>query len=248
MKSPNPESIRFAKQLKRDLQTRAHESGNRRSVVFRMPRTVFKEAGNWKRRGSSNTEEIERALEAEHVHWDLSLSACAFDAYVCFSLDELPTRAPIESCGSERDLLSEIQSQLHALLEGGVDERIDIQGADDGLLDVMRGFGSAEAEVEYQRTRTAQRPDLVLEGPSGQRGVVELEAGDPRENSTFQVLKYMNISGADYGVLITARPSNEWIERNTKEMLDLMRPTKPNAWLVYTRACEGEGLSLARIN
>lgn len=222
----------FARHIRTEIELRSGNSEGRKTVVFRKIRKVLDESGGWKRRGTKNVSLIVDALVAEGVHWLGDLQDDDLDDIVWFGLHPMPRRAPIGRLDSERALREYIERNYGALFE---------------TVRELEGLDLVAAELEYQTTPSLQRPDVVFVDVNGEFVVVELEVGDPRENSPFQILKYMNAAHARLGVLITARPSDAVLEENIREALAMMRPTKRNIWLVYElRSPEGK-LSLRSI-
>jgi len=228
-----PNSDAYAEELCESIDRRSAHSDSRLTVVFRKVRTVVRESGGGGRRGTVNVPEIEAALRRSKIQWDEDLARADFDTYVCFSLGELPRRMKPQPMQSEDALRQKICEEYPVLFEEH---------------HPLKDLRLESAETKYQHSRAAQQPDLVLAYPDGRRAVVELEVRDPQENSTFQILKYMNATNASLGVLITAYPSSRWIEENTVEMLDMMKPTKPNFWFVYGFDEETHNLNLEFFN
>lgn len=228
----HPGSVEFARRIRAEVQNRTLESEGRMSVVFRKVRTVFQEAGGWSRRGSENVGLVVDALNAEKVYWRGDLEDDDFDDIVWFALYPIQGRPPVAKLSTERDLRTHMEANYRLLFD---------------RVQELGGLELVAAEVEYQRTPSELRPDLLFTDSEGRSVVVELEVGDPQENSAFQVLKYMNAADARLGVLITARSSNDLLELNMKEALDLMKPEKPNIWLVYSLSPPDGRLSLAQV-
>ena len=214
----HPGSVEFADNIRAEIEERTEQSDGRKTVVFRKLRTVLRESGGWARRGSENVGLIVDALNAEQIYWNCDLAEIDIDDYVCFSLHQIQQRTPVATFGSERGLMAHIEANYRLLFDQG---------------EAMTGLEMVASEVEYQRTPSSQRADMLFTDSKGQPIVIELEVGDPQENSAFQILKYMNATDARLGVLITARPSDELLERNTREILALMGSKKPNLWLIY---------------
>ncbi len=208
----------FAQKIRVDIRARTDDTGGRKTVVSRKLRTVLDEAGGWKKKGSCNVGLIEDALSAAGVHTDCVLGEADIDTYVWFADHPIRRRQAVPLFDSERALVSFIESN-YRLLFNGVPELAAVE--------------LVAAEVEYQRTPTAERPDLVFLDPERRLIVAEVEVGDPQGNSAFQVLQYMNVADARLGVLITACPSSAALEENVKEALELMGPEKPTIWLKY---------------
>jgi hypothetical protein len=211
----------FAADIGQAIDDRRRSSGNRKAVVDRKLRTVLLDSGGWKRRGENNLRQIAAALDGHGIHtdWDLSDERLTLDSYIWFSRHPIRRRdigpTPFKK---ESDLIKFI-AENHQALFRGIPE-----------LERLRWLGS---EVEYQLTPSEKRPDIEFENPAGKRIVVEVELGDPQENSTFQLRKYMSDSKADIGVLVTARPSSADLEDLIRETFRDMEPRRPAIWLWY---------------
>ena len=211
-------SVDFAESIRAEIKQRVSESAGRKDVVWRTLRTVLADAGGWSRKGSSNIRKVEAALDSAGVFRDCEFAGMDLDEPVYFALHPLPKRVPVPRFVSERALIDFIKRN-YLLLFKDVPELSDVD--------------LVGAEVEFQTSSREERPDLVFRNSDRRFVVVEVEVGDPQENSAFQVLKYMNAADASLGVLITARPSSASLETNVREALDLMKPEKPNVWLMY---------------
>jgi hypothetical protein len=229
----HPGSVEFADSIRADIEERTEQSDGRKTVVFRKLRTVLRESGGWVRRGSENVGLIVDALNAGQVYWNCDLAEIDIDDYVCFSLHPIQQRTPVAMFGSERGLMAHIEANYRVLFD---------------QVEALTGLEMVASEVEYQRTPSSQRADMLFTDSKGKRIVIELEVGDPQESSAFQILKYMNASNARLGVLITARPSRRTLEMNMREALELMKPEKPNIWLVYTVSSQTGKLALKLFN
>ncbi len=217
-KRNKPTPADLAEKIREDIRSRTRDTGGRKTVVSKKLRTVLKESGGWKKKGSRNVGRIEDALDAADVHTDRVLGEADIDAYIWFADHPIRRRQAVPLFDSERALISFIKAN-YLLMFSRVPE--------------LAGVELVAAEVEYQHTSTEERPDLVFRDAKGRLVAVEVEVGDPQGNSAFQVLQYMNTTDARLGVLITAHPSSALLEANVREALDSMRPAKPTIWLEY---------------
>lgn len=211
----------FAAEIGQAIDDRRRSSGNRKAIVDRKLRTVLLDSGGWKRRDTNNLRQIAEALDGHGIHTDRDLTdkRLTLDSYIWFSRHPIRRRevGPLPF-KKEPELITFIAENHQALFQG---------------IPELQNLRWLASEVEYQLTPSLDRADMEFENPAGDRIVVEVEFGDPKDNSAFQLRKYMADSKAVFGVLITGRPSSKDLEDLVSEALDDMDPRRRTIWLQY---------------
>ncbi len=211
----------YARQLGRDIDKAMSDSDGRRAVVSRKLRTVLYESGRWKRRGTDNIQQIIDAHARHKIHCDRDLADArlSLDSFVSFGRRPIRLRdvAPTPFA-SEPELVDFIVEHHDSLFRGYPE---------------LRNLTPAGTEVEYRLGPKETRPDIVFKTSNGGLVVVEVELGDPQENSAFQLRTYMRNTGAKLGVLFTARPSSTDLEETVLDALEDMADRHRTFWMWY---------------
>lgn len=99
--------------------------------------------------------------------------------------------------------------------------------------------GGRKKEREYFYEDTSVFPDLVFRSAQGGIVVVELERGDPKDESVNQLERYLDAAAKRHGmpvsgVLITGSPRRAAQRRQFNDHLTLLRKRHPDiTWLSY---------------
>jgi hypothetical protein len=227
--SRTPETC--AADLSRELAEAVREGHSR---IRRYIGTLIEESG-WKKRSHPRLAELDAALRAEGLTTSVNITdiGLPLGAWVRIARSPFPPRRTGAQFGNEKD--------LNAFLEAHhIETFANVPGLD--------GFSLIGPEVRVEFGGEERFVDLVFEDPDGTTVVVELEKGDPPDDSVMQLQGYLNAyrqqgAKALRGVLITGIPDNPQHELVILDALDGLRTDFPVEWYTYE-----VGVTLERVD
>lgn len=211
----------YATTLAQDLeQARANVAAGR-VTISRQVNTLVNRCG-WSKRSSSNVRIIVDALDRAGVYADVDLSDLRLPWRSKVWLSDTPW--PDRKLGRvlvDEASLNRFLRKYHDTVFAAIPELRDVT------------FVGSEVRRKFHEERRSI--DLVFRDPDGTFVAVELERGDPKDDSAMQLRRYMEVLAADgsrvRGVLITARARSARLEEEV--LRELQEIEYPTAWYWY---------------
>jgi hypothetical protein len=218
----NTESFVFS--LQNALEEAEESRGAQPASVRRKMRTVARECG-WKARSHGRIESLHFALDDAGIYAfpEISDDSVTMDTYIAFSKTDRAAR-PLGKIFGKEDGIQRFVQKYYA----------DVFRGHEGL----EGLKLVGREVAIAAGRQTLRADLVFKTSSNQAVIVEFKRGDPGLKAPAQLRRYMKAARSKYddvfGVLVTAKPRTESLEKTIKREIASQNAELPITWYWYT--------------
>jgi hypothetical protein len=192
--------------------------------VRRMMRTVAHACG-WQARSPARIDALHFALDDAGIYAfpEITDDDVAMDTYIAFSRTDRASRPLGKIFGKEEGIQRFVQKYYAEVFRGH-----------DGL----EGLRLVGREVPFYVGRRTLRADLVFRTKDNRAVIVEFKRGDPELQAPAQLRRYMEATPESYdgaiGVLVTARPRTEALEKSMRREIASQSEDFPIKWYWYT--------------
>ncbi len=187
-------------------------------------RTVAHACG-WQARSPARIESLHFALDDAGIYAfpEITDDEVTMDTFIAFSRTDRAARPLGKIFGREEGIQRFIQKYYADVFHGH-----------DGL----EGLKLVGREVSIHVGRRTLRADLVFRTSDNRGVIVEFKRGDPDLQAPAQLRRYMEASLTMYddivGVLVTARPRTEALEKAIRREIAAQNDKFPIKWYWYT--------------
>ena len=214
----------FVESVQTALDVSEAAPGAQPSHVRRKMRTVARSCG-WKSRSHKRIEQLKLVMDHAGIYAfpEITDPNVTMDTFIAFSRTDRAARSLGKIFGKEEGIHRFVQEYYADVFHGH-----------DGL----EGLKLVGKEVPFYVGSRKLKADLVFESPEGKAVIVEFKRGDPGLNAPAQLRRHMEAARTSYdgvaGVLITARPRTEALEKAIRREIASQQDEFPIEWFWYS--------------